>query len=98
MHYDRKGQPMTLEQWGKAFQETDRVVAQTDLSDGTLVSTVWLGIDHRFSGNGPPLIFETMVFPHPKRDMREADCERYPTEEEARAGHERMVAKWSPRQ
>ena len=26
------------------------------------ISTVWLGLDHNHSPNGPPLIFETMVF------------------------------------
>lgn len=25
-------------------------------------STVFIGLDHRFFGNGPPLLFETMVF------------------------------------
>ena len=47
------------------------------------VSTVWIGINHNFSGEGPPLIFETMVF------GSEGDlyCERYATEEQAREGH-----------
>ncbi len=26
------------------------------------VSTVFLGLDHRFGGNGPPVLFETMVY------------------------------------
>ncbi|MDQ2750234.1 MAG: hypothetical protein M3Y44_12030 [Actinomycetota bacterium] len=50
------------------------------------VSTVWLGIDHKWSHLGPPIIFETMVFP---------ECEvsrRYATEAQARAGHEALCA------
>ncbi len=26
------------------------------------VSTVFIGLDHRFSGEGPPVLFETMIF------------------------------------
>lgn len=26
------------------------------------VSTVFLGLDHRFGGEGPPILFETMIF------------------------------------
>lgn len=29
------------------------------------VSTVFLGIDHRFGGDGPPVLFETMIFGGP---------------------------------
>jgi hypothetical protein len=68
-------------------------VAATTLPNGRWVSTVWLGFDYSF-GDGPPLIFETMVFPS-ERDMGELDCERYSTEEAAKKGHERMCAKWS---
>lgn len=70
-------------------------VAITRLSDGKVVSTVWLGLDHNYFG-GPPLIFETMVFPS-EDDWTAEDSDRYSTEAEARAGHEAMVAKWSPK-
>jgi hypothetical protein len=52
------------------------------------VSTVFLGIDHQW-GNGPPMLFETMVF----ADGSEMDleCERYATWDEAMAGHLAMV-------
>lgn len=71
----------------------DRRVAKTTLSGGTYISTIFLGIDHGFS-DGPPLVFETMVFPSAD-DMSDMDCERYSTAAEAREGHERMVEKWS---
>lgn len=58
------------------------------------MSTVWLGIDHASFGGCEPLIFETMVFTS-EDDFTDIDCMRYSTEEEARAGHLAMVAKWS---
>ena len=58
---------------------------------GRRVSTVWLGLDHSFGREGPPLIFETMLF---ERDSwSEEDVARHSTLEEAEAGHRRMVAK-----
>ncbi|WP_166903861.1 hypothetical protein [Mycobacterium sp. DL440] len=30
--------------------------------DEVVVSTVWLGLNHSFTDDGPPIIFETMVF------------------------------------
>lgn len=90
-YYDRNGNPIELMEWAAAL-EGSRQIARTTLPDGKWVSTVWLGLDHSF-GDGPPLIFETMVFP--ADDMTDLDCERYSTEAEAKAGHERMVAKWT---
>ena len=69
-----------------------KVVEQTTLPNGLWVSTVWLGLDHSFCREGPPLIFETMVF-ESKENLHDLDCERYPTEAEAIEGHWRMVAK-----
>lgn len=35
----------------------------SDIDEGlTHVSTVFLGLDHRFYGQGPPILFETMIF------------------------------------
>lgn len=52
------------------------------------VSTVFLGMDHGW-GDGPPILFETMVFGGPW----DSDCERYCTWVEAEAGHAATVAK-----
>jgi len=65
----------------------------TTLPNGRWVSTVWLGLDHCF-GDGPPVIFETMVFTT-KESLDDLDCKRYSTEAEALAGHAKMVEKWS---
>ena len=69
-------------------------VDETILKDGKRVSTVWLGLDHNYGSKGPPLIFETMVFP-PDGAYMELDMDRYSTLEEAQAGHNEMVKKWS---
>jgi hypothetical protein len=39
----------------------ERLVALTQIGDYR-VSTVFLGIDHNFSDEGDPLVFETMIF------------------------------------
>jgi hypothetical protein len=54
------------------------------------VSTVWLGIDHRFFPDRPgaPIIFETMIF---GIESLEDYRERYASEEDALAGHQRAV-------
>lgn len=53
-----------------------------------LVSTVFLGVDHQF-GDGPPLLFETMVFSGPTGDGDE--MERCSTWEEAVTMHANAV-------
>src|SRR3990167_5954569 len=74
--------------WAKWFEKArhDRVVARTNVVPGSDVSTVFLGLDHQW-GDGPPLIFETMVFGGPL----DQETERYSTWEEAEAGHAQMV-------
>lgn len=43
------------------FETTDRRVRET-IIEGVRVSTVFLGMNHNFTGEGYPLLFETMVF------------------------------------
>jgi hypothetical protein len=85
MYYGWDGQPISQEEWLAGFAEP-RHVDRTDLGKLGDVSTVWLGLDHRF-GSGPPLIFETMVFGGPEDQYQE----RYSTAEQARQGHEAVV-------
>ncbi len=80
-----------LAEWGTWFETANRKVAETEIPDGRVVSTVFLGLDHNF-GDGPPILFETMVFPA-DGSMLEEYCERYTTWEEAEAGHEAVVRK-----
>jgi hypothetical protein len=100
-YYDRQGNRLTLMEWAKRYEgktgdamTAEKRVAETTLPDGTWVSTVWLGLDHSF-GEGPPLIFETMVFPSKDGPLNELDCDRYSTEAEALAGHAAMVERWA---
>jgi hypothetical protein len=55
--------------------------------DGTVVSTVFLAMDHRV-GDGPAVLFETLVF----ADARTSLCLRSSTRAEAEACHRRAVA------
>jgi hypothetical protein len=74
-------------EWAREFQDSDRHVAKTLVGDVT-VSTVFLGIDHRFS-EAVPILFETMCF---GKDGDEVDgFDRYATWEEAEAGHAAIV-------
>lgn len=79
--------------WSRWFENCgpdDRRVAFDEFEDGSYISTVFLALDHRF-GNGPPVLFETMVF---DAEGHGGDMDRYCTYEEAEAGHARMVAKF----
>ena len=76
--------------WARWYEE-NRESCQVALTKihGFTVSTVFLGLDHRFHGGGPPILFETMVFGDGKGD----DMERCTTWAEAEQMHKRMVAR-----
>lgn len=68
------------------WDSDDRVVALDEIGDAR-ISTVFLNIDHRMIDDGPPILFETMVF-----GGLFGDCvQRYSTWEEAETGHESVV-------
>ena len=71
--------------WGRCFEGASRIVKQEDVGDAH-VSTVFLGIDHRHR-DGPPLLFETMVFGGPL----DGEQERCSTWEQAEAQHAATV-------
>ena len=75
----------------KDFDPNNRIVKQeyvTFKNKEYLVSTVDLGLNHRF-GDGPPLYFETMIFP--KGEWGEMYCNRYTDRETALKEHERLI-------
>ena len=74
---------MTWARWFESNREQKRVAL--DQIGESKVSTVFLGLDHS-SGDGPPLLFETMTFGGALSD----ECERYTTWDEAVAGHAAM--------
>ncbi len=92
-YYNRAGKPISSDEWSARLRSEQRVAA-TYLPCGHWVSTVWLGLNHQF-GDGPPLIFETMAFPCDVSgeitSWREVESDRYSTEDEATAGHWKIV-------
>ena len=82
--------PCEMMEWALMFRDIgQRRVAHTTLPNGYRISTVFLGLDHNFFDDGPPLIFESMTFPSTGHD--EQLCARCSTWEEAEAQHARMV-------
>lgn len=91
---DAENNPVPCEDtltWAAWFEESKRIVARTEIGD-LLVSTVFLGIDHRFHEEGPPILWETMVFGgSPRKDLGQW---RYASHAAALKGHEEAVKKW----
>lgn len=73
---------MDTEAWANCFTDSCQHVADDQLGD-VRVSTVFLALDHNFSGEGPPLLFETMVF----GGVEDGRQWRYSTWREAEEGH-----------
>lgn len=86
-YYDRDGSPLTRDEWARKFTYEYKRVELTELGDGVVVSTVWLGMNHNW-GEGAPLIFETLVMGGEFDEW----MDRYATEEDARRGHAEVVA------
>lgn len=93
-HYilDDDGQPVEVDllTWAHWFEDAHhRQVARTNLASGGYVSTVFMGLDHRFGGDGPPILWETMSFETPGQEQVQ---ERYTSQADALVGHARIVA------
>jgi hypothetical protein len=82
--------------WAKAFENRwtvkraggkDPWLVGHDELEGCNVSTIFLGLDHNWSGRGDPVLFETLVFGGPLAD----EMMRYCTYAEAERGHAEMV-------
>ena len=90
-YYDLKGKQIGMWEWSE-LQHTHKIIARSEMC-GYLVSTVYLGIDHGFNDEEPPLIFETMVFGQDERtektDLHNYQY-RYFTLEEAKEGHQEI--------
>ena len=72
-------------EWGKWMETANRRVARETFGYSD-VSTIFLGIDLHH-GDGPPLLFETLVFGGDLSD----EMDRYSTWDEAVLGHKAMV-------
>jgi hypothetical protein len=91
---DDAGEPVPtndVEVWGRWFQvPANRIVAQNLDEHGAGVSTVFLGLDHDFTGTGPPVLWETLVFGGPL----DGTMERYTSRADALAGHRAMCDRY----
>jgi len=75
--------------WAYWFEKhhKDRIVAQEYVGEHW-ISTVFLGLDHNYAMEGPPLLYETMVFYATGEDDL---VKRYATWTEAEKGHRQTV-------
>lgn len=73
--------------WAQWHSTANRHVRNDFLPNDIHVSTVFLGLDHRFVSEGEPILFETMIFGGEHNEYQE----RYCTWEEAEAGHQRAL-------
>lgn len=86
MYFDRKGEPIELDEWVELLGQPEYKRVAGDIIGPYWVSTVWLGLDHGW-GVGDVLIFETMVFGDDLKERGVFGQWRYETEEEALRGH-----------
>lgn len=74
-------------EWARWLQNNRRVAEDFVFGeDGSYVSTVFLGVNHNF-GDGPPVLWETMVFGGPHHE----EMARYTSREAALIGHQTML-------
>lgn len=85
-----QGEPIVapdLITWAVWFECANRVVDRTYMGNAE-VSTVFLGLDHNFSGEGEPILWETMIF---DGELNECQERCAGTKADAQAMHDRVV-------
>lgn len=87
-YYDKEGSPIGLMEWATLFEDRAFKKIANTIIGPYHISTIWLGLDHDF-GDGPPLIFETMILMEDETDSLCHWQSRYSTLPEAREGHEK---------
>lgn len=92
---DGRVRPCSLIDWARSFEADPppNHIRKTILTDehgqDVKVSTVFLGLDHRYDNNGPPILWETMVF----GGLDDGWQERYTSQEDAIAAHDALCAR-----
>lgn len=85
MYYNTEGDPITREEWATSYDDGDSTqVALSEVS----VSTVFMGLDHAMGTEGPPILWETMIFGGPHDGYQT----RYSSKEDAVEGHRYATA------
>lgn len=101
IHYRIEGHDVVEEpdyfKWAQWFETSmpARIVGHTQVG-AWAISTVFLGLDHNFSRQGPPILFETMAFGPDGADGDEQ--QRWATYSDAVAGHRRWVEEYRAKQ
>ena len=90
---NESGEPVRCDDvltWGKVYeaQRDLRIVGSDAVGDDIRVSTVFLGLDHRFGAPGEPVLWETMIF----GGEHDGYCDRYTSREAAVNGHAAALA------
>lgn len=75
-------------EWGEMFENFGSRVVKQESVRTQFVSTVFLGLDHNWSNQGPPLLFETMIFDQLSNIEY---CKRCSTWEQAEIQHKKAV-------
>lgn len=85
--YDAHGHmdEQALISWAKWFETANRAVLRTAYG-AVEVSTVFLSLNHNYYGEGPPILWETMVF----GGALDGEQDRYTSKLDALAGHQAM--------
>jgi hypothetical protein len=78
-----------LLEWGRWLEDANRHVGFTQITSQVFVSTVFMGLDHRYFDRGPPIVFETVVFGGPL----DGQGDRYSSWDDAETGHKMFVKK-----
>lgn len=91
----------TMSEW-RGIQDRRRIIGATYLaSDGApipkdqqwvaMISTVFLALDHNHMPSGPPVLWETMIFPTEDSQQTCDFQQRYTSRASAVAGHQCVV-------
>lgn len=94
---NRTPMPVDYDRWAHEMEKRYECAKRTGIDPwrvaetvigGTSISTEFLGLNHRFIGSGPPLLFETMIFGGRLDNFQD----RCSTWDEAEAMHAEAVA------
>lgn len=84
---DDDGRPVPcpdIHAWAKWFDRMENRRVALHVGDACTISTVFLAMDHDFSGVGPPILYETLITYTLSQDDR---MERHTTREKAMERH-----------
>jgi len=92
-HYILEGKspkPVSLLTWAQWYETADRQIKHDTVGE-IVISTLFIGLNRNWNQDGPPLLFETMVF----GGEFDGELHRYSTYGEAEAGHDTIYQKVS---